>query len=129
MKVFVDTNVFVASLTDEPGRGYAATEFLSQDHEFCTTVFNVMELRTVLTKKKQIEQSEAEEILEDITETVDIYFPEVEDLADAYELQIDTLLYPLDCLIFVTALIADGTLVTFDAELVENGAQSPDDFL
>jgi len=30
MKAFVDTNVFVASLTDEPGRGDVATEFLNR---------------------------------------------------------------------------------------------------
>jgi predicted nucleic acid-binding protein len=48
MKVFVDTNVFVASLTDEPERGSVATSFLDEDHEFYTSLLNLMELRTVL---------------------------------------------------------------------------------
>ncbi|WP_436900284.1 type II toxin-antitoxin system VapC family toxin [Halovenus halobia] len=51
-KVFVDTNVFVASLTDEPSRGETATELLNQEHEFCTSILNLIELRSVLTKKK-----------------------------------------------------------------------------
>ena len=38
MKVLVDTNVFVASLTEEPARGDVATEFLNQDHDFCTSI-------------------------------------------------------------------------------------------
>jgi predicted nucleic acid-binding protein len=40
MKVFVDTNVFIASLTDEPGRGDTATRLLNQDHDFCTSIFD-----------------------------------------------------------------------------------------
>ena len=56
MTPFVDTNVFVASLTDEPGRGEEATEFLDGDHDFYTSILNLMELRTVLTKKKQVKQ-------------------------------------------------------------------------
>jgi predicted nucleic acid-binding protein len=47
MKVFVDTNVFVASLTDEPERDSVATSFLDEDHEFYTSLLNLMELRTV----------------------------------------------------------------------------------
>ena len=34
MKVFVDTNVFIASITDEPGRGDVATELLNENHDF-----------------------------------------------------------------------------------------------
>jgi predicted nucleic acid-binding protein len=51
MKVFVDTNIFIASTVDEPGRGDLASEFLNQDFEYCTTIFNTMEFRTVLAKK------------------------------------------------------------------------------
>lgn len=51
MKVFVDTNVFVASLTDEPDRGDVATEFLNRDYDFCTSILNLMEIRSVMTKK------------------------------------------------------------------------------
>ena len=56
MKVFVDTNVFIASLTDEPGRGKIATQLLNKDHEFCTSILNLMEIRSVMTKKKRVEQ-------------------------------------------------------------------------
>ncbi|MGM0590612.1 MAG: type II toxin-antitoxin system VapC family toxin [Halobacteriota archaeon] len=55
MKVFVDTNVFLAALTDEPERGDKAVEFLNADFEFYTSILNLMELRAVLAKKKRIE--------------------------------------------------------------------------
>ena len=86
MKVFVDTNVFVASLTNEPSRGKTATYLLNQDYEFCTSILNLMELRSVMTKKKHVEQDRVEETLADIYTTVDIYAPEISDQIEAYSL-------------------------------------------
>ena len=125
MKVFVDTNVFIASITDEPGRGDVATELLNENHDFCTSILNLMEIRSVLTKKKRVEQERVEEVLADIYGGVDIYAPEISDQVSAYSLQQDTLLYTLDCVLLALAEDIDATLVTFDGELLENGAISP----
>jgi uncharacterized protein with PIN domain len=65
MKLFVDTNVLIASLTDEPTRGAVATELPNEDHEFCTSIRNLMEVRSVLTKKMQVEQDRVENVLSD----------------------------------------------------------------
>ncbi|WP_311172860.1 type II toxin-antitoxin system VapC family toxin [Halobellus ordinarius] len=129
MKVFVDTNVFIASITDEPGRGDVATELLNERHEFCTSILNLMEIRSVLTKKKRVEQERVEEVLTDIYGRVDIYAPEISDQISAYTLQQDTLLYTLDCVLLALAEDIDATLVTFDGELLENGAISPSELM
>jgi predicted nucleic acid-binding protein len=129
MKPFVDTNVFIASLTDEPGRGDVATELLNESHEFCTSILNLMEIRSVLTKKKRVEQERVEEIVADIYRSVDIYAPEISDQISAYSLQQDTLLYTLDCVLLALAEDIDATLVTFDGELLESGAVSPTEVL
>ncbi|OYR61273.1 type II toxin-antitoxin system VapC family toxin [Halorubrum ezzemoulense] len=129
MKAFVDTNVFIASITDEPGRGDVATELLNENHDFCTSILNLMEIRPVLTKKKRVEQERVEEVLADIYEVVDIYAPEISDQISAYSLQQDTLLYTLDCVLLALAEDIDATLVTFDGELLENGAISPTELI
>jgi len=129
MKLFVDTNVFVASLTDEPGRGDVATELLNESHEFCTSILNLMEIRSVLTKKKRVEQERVEKIVADIYRSVDIYAPEISDQISAYSLQQDTLLYTLDCVLLALAEDIGATLVTFDGELLENGGVSPTELL
>nr|WP_156184061.1 PIN domain-containing protein [Halostagnicola sp. A56] len=54
MKLFVDTNLLVAATLDEDERGEMATKFLNLDRELATTILNLMEFRTVLTKKKQL---------------------------------------------------------------------------
>lgn len=129
MKVFVDTNVFVASLTEEPRRGEIATQLLNQEYEFCTSILNLMELRSVLTKKKRVEQEQVEETLADIYTQVDIYAPEISDQITAYSLQQETLLYTLDCVLFSLADDRDAELTTFDAELHDNGAVSPEELI
>lgn len=123
MKVLVDTNVFVASLTDEPTRGDIATELLNQDYDFCTSILNLMEIRSVMTKKKQVEQDRVEDVLSDI------YAPEISDQISAYSLQRDTLLYTLDCVLLALAEDLDATLATFDGELLGNGAVEPNDLV
>jgi predicted nucleic acid-binding protein len=70
MKLFLDTNVIIASLTDEPERGETATELLNADHEFHTSLINIMELRTVLAKKKRIETDRVEEIEREVVRRV-----------------------------------------------------------
>ncbi|OYR58587.1 type II toxin-antitoxin system VapC family toxin [Halorubrum halodurans] len=129
MKAFVDTNVFIASITDGPGRGDVATELLNENHDFCTLILNLMEIRSVLTKKKRVEQERVEEVLADIYGGVDIYAPEISDQISAYSLQQDTLLYTLDCVLLALAEDIDATLVAFDGELLENGAISPTELM
>lgn len=129
MKVFVDTNVFVASLTDEPARGATATRFLDADYDFCTSILNLMEIRSVLTKKKQIEQQQVEDTLTDIYGSVDIYAPDISDQITAYQLQEETLLYTTDCVLLTLADDIDAEMATFDAELIDNGAVSPAELL
>ncbi|WP_135363070.1 type II toxin-antitoxin system VapC family toxin [Halosimplex halophilum] len=129
MTVLVDSNVFVASVTDEPSRGDVATELLNQDFEFCTSILNLMEIRSVLTKKKRTEQEEVEAVLEDIYEEVDIYAPEISDQITAYGMQRESLLYTMDCVLLALAEDIDATLVTFDGELLDNGAVSPGELL
>lgn len=52
MNCFVDTNVLVAVVTTEDERAEAAVTVLN-DHEAYTSVLNLMELRSVLSKKKR----------------------------------------------------------------------------
>lgn len=129
MRAFLDTNVFIAAVTDEPDAGSVASAFLDSDHEFLTSTLNLMELRSVLTKKQRLEQAQAEAIQGEITADVNVIIPDASDMMDANQLQRETLLYPLDCLIYACANSHDATLLTFDAELQEAGAHSPVDYV
>ena len=129
MRLFLDTNVFVASLTYEPRRGDAADALLDRGCEFSTSLLNLMELRTVLAKKNRIEQSMVREIIADIDDRAEVFYHDTDDLLNANRLQQDTLLYPLDCLVLAAADDMNATLVTFDTELIGAGAVTPENAL
>jgi len=129
MRLFLDTNVLVAAVTDEPETGPVAASVLNADHEFLTSTLNLMELRTVLTKKQRLEQDRAASIQGEITSDVDVVIPDASDMTDANRIQRETLLYPMDCVIFACAQGHEASLVTFDSELQEAGAVSPHDLL
>jgi predicted nucleic acid-binding protein len=116
-------------LTDEPGRGKVATQLLNEDHEFCTSILNLMEIRSVMTKKKRVEQDRVEAVLSDIYSSVDIYAPEISDQIAAYELQRDNLLYTMDCVLLALANDVDATMVTFDGELLDHGGVEPEELI
>lgn len=88
-----------------------------------------MELRTVLTKKQRLEQDRAASIQDEITSDVDVVIPDASDMTDANRIQRETLLYPMDCVIFACAQGHEADLVTFDSELQDAGAVSPQDLL
>ncbi|MEE6210092.1 PIN domain-containing protein [Salarchaeum sp. III] len=129
MTLFVDTNILIAATVGEPERGEVARDLLDADHEFATTILNVMEYRTVLTKKKTFEQERVEELIDGLFDRIDVYAPETGDLLEAYAIQRETLLYTMDTVILATAKEVGGPLITFDGELLDNGAISPEEIL
>ena len=75
-RYFLDINVLVASMTDEPDRGDQATAALNLDSEYLTGLLNLMELRTVLTKKKGLEQSRVESVISEIESRLEVVYHE-----------------------------------------------------
>ncbi|MFC6722863.1 type II toxin-antitoxin system VapC family toxin [Halobium palmae] len=129
MQVFLDTNVFIASLTDEPGRGEVATKLMNSDIDFCTSDLNLMELRTVLTKKKRVKKPETERIIDDIQDRVKVTPVDTEVMNRALDIQKEFLLYPMDAIVTASAALIGFPLATFDSELIENGAEAPEDLI
>ena len=130
-RYLLDTNVLIATLVDEPGRGTIATELLNMvpPEEMTTSLLNVMEARTVLAKKKRVEQDEVNEVLGEIVAEIGLLFPETHDLLTANNRQVETLLYPMDAILLSVAENNDMDLVTFDGELLDNGARTPESVL
>lgn len=88
-----------------------------------------MELRTVLTKKKKVDQDSAEETVQEVIENLEIIIPDTSDFIESNKLQMETLLYPQDCLILQIADSQNCTLLSFDSELIEKGAKKPEQIM
>lgn len=88
-----------------------------------------MELRSVLTKKKQFDRDRIEQIENRITSRATISFLDSSDVMAANRRRSETLLYPMDALLLAAADAVDATLVTFDSELLDHGAKLPENVL
>ena len=129
MKRFLDTNVIVAAVTRDTDRSDAAVSVLNDGDEVYTSLLNLMELRTVLTKKKQFERGRVEQIEQRVASRVTVTFPDASDMIEANRIQEETLLYPMDALVLSCANSVGATLVSFDAELRDHGAKHPGDVI
>ncbi|WP_049911207.1 type II toxin-antitoxin system VapC family toxin [Halorubrum coriense] len=125
MSVLLDTNVLVAAVTRDTDRSAEAVELLDQVDDPLVSVLSLMELRSVLSKKKRFERDRIDDIENRITSRMTVTFPDASDMMAANRLQSETLLYPMDAMILSAADAADATLVSFDSELVEHGAELP----
>lgn len=129
MAVFFDTNLFVAVVTDDHDRSDEAVKLLNEVDEGYTSILNVMELRSVLAKKKAFDKRHIEAIEDKLVKRTTIIFPDASDIVVANKLQLQTWLYPMDALILAAAQSTDCPLVTFDNELLSHGAISPTQYL
>ena len=129
MRVLLDTNILVAAVTRDTDRSGEAIELLDQVDDSLVSVLSLMELRSVLSKKKRFERDRIEAIEKRVTSRMTVTFPDASDMMAANRLQSETLLYPMDAMILSAADAADATLVSFDSELVEHGAELPQQLL
>lgn len=129
MNYFLDTNVVVAAVTQDTDRSDTAVRALNELGEVYTSLLNLMELRTVLTKKKRFERDRVEQIERRVTSRTTVTFPDASDVIEANRLQETTLLYPMDALVLASANSVGATLVSFDGELQDHGAKRPGDVI
>jgi len=127
MTLLLDTNVLVAAVTRDTEHSDIAVELLNETDETYVSLLNLMELRTVLSKKKGFERDRIDRIESRITSRTTVLFPDASEMMAANRLQSETLLYPLDALVLAIAEANDATLASFDAELVDHGAVLPRD--
>lgn len=129
MKLFVDSNILIAVITDEKDRFDEAKELLNSKHQIVTSTINLMEVRSVLAKKKNQEKSEIEKVEKNIVDLTDIILPDSSDFLTANRIQKENYAYPLDSILMAIAENAEAQLVSFDKELIKNGAKEPKDIL
>lgn len=125
MSLLLDTNVLVAAVTRDTKHSDTALSLLNEPEETYVSLLNLMELRTVLSKKKGFERDRIAKIEDRITTRTTVLFPDASELMRANRLQSETLLYPMDAFILAVAEANDIELVSFDAELVDHGAILP----
>lgn len=127
MKLFADSNIFIAIVTDDTDRSDVARELLNSDREFYSSIYNVMEVRNVLATKYHFKRDRIEEVERTIRTYADPVSHSSVLLQKADEIQEETYTTAMDAIMLAAADHIDGTLVTFDTELHRHGAKAPED--
>lgn len=83
MKAFFDTNVLVAAVTTDTDRSQAAVELLNEPDDGYPSIVNLIELRSVLAKKKAFERDRIERIEGRIARKTTVVFPDASDILTA----------------------------------------------
>jgi predicted nucleic acid-binding protein len=129
MSLFVDSNIFIAIVTDDTDRSDTARELLNSDRDFYSSIYNIMEVRNVLATKYHFKRDRIEEV----ERTVRTYSNPVSHssvlVQEADEIQEETYVTAMDAIMLAGAEQIDGPLVTFDAELHRHGAVPPEDLV
>ena len=129
MRFFVDSNIFIAIVTDDTDRSDVARTLLNTDREFYSSIYSLMQIRNVLATKYRYNRSE----IEQIEQTVRAYAEPVSQgsilLQQADDIQRETYVTAMDALMLASAEHIDGTLVTFDTELHRHGALPPEELV
>ncbi len=97
-----------------------------------TSIINIMEIRTVLSKKRKWKKESIFEREKELKESLDILIPTWTDYIKADRFHKKTFLYPMDCLIMTLAANNNSLLITRDSELLshkEVESINPDDFI
>jgi predicted nucleic acid-binding protein len=140
-KVFLDSDVLLNVLLKEEGQDgerlwEAPVRILNLigDGQLSgsTSIINLMEIRTVLARKKKWKKAQIFRKEKELKESLDILIPTWTDHIKADRYHRETLLYPMDCLILTLAGNNGCMLITRDSELLSQNiveSVNPDDFI
>ncbi|NOZ76750.1 MAG: PIN domain-containing protein [Euryarchaeota archaeon] len=140
-RVFLDSDVLLNVLLKEEGKGgeklwEAPVRILNLIGagrlSGSTSIINLMEIRTVLSRKKKWKKALIFQKEKELKESLDILIPTWTDHIKADKYHRETFLYPMDCLILTLAGNNNYQLITRDSgllsqEIVES--VNPDDFV
>ena len=129
MKAFFDTNVLVAAVTTDTDRSQAAIDLLSGVEEGYTSIVNLIELRSVLAKKKPFERDRIERIEDRIARNTTVVFPDASDIVTAKSRQREALLYPLVSIGLAAAESVDLPCVSSDGQPLGHESGGPSGLL
>ena len=116
-RAFVDTNILIYSVADDPLRSEAAKKFLRSDLEFQITFQVIGEFIFACQRKKIIAQHEIEKFVQEYLRDFPIQLISNSTILSALDLQTRYMLSYWDALIVASALEANcSTLISEDLQ-------------
>ena len=114
----VDSNVFLHVLLKTPEEKEAKKFLDHNKDEISTTLYNLMEIASVLSRKYKWKKKKIITVLSTMRDSISIHTPDEYDALEAYEITSEILTTPIDTLMITIAKRKGLTLVSYDSELI-----------
>lgn len=133
-KCLVDSDVVLNAIL-ETEKQDICVEFLDQkENEINSTILNIMEISSVLSRKYQWEGEDIREVINTVEKGMDVLIPSESEILEGYELVFYNFYSPVDAILLTLSKNQDQVLITYDKELLKRGVthtdvKRPDEFI
>ncbi|MFP4185702.1 MAG: type II toxin-antitoxin system VapC family toxin [Thermoplasmata archaeon] len=122
-KFLVDSDVFVNSVLKTEKQEVCVKFLDGKEAPICTTILNLMELSSVLSRKYDWNKSEIHEVVDTIEKGMDVVIPSEAEILEGYELVMKDFFTTVDAILLSISKNQNLRLVTFDGELMTRGSE------
>lgn len=129
MKVFIDTNIFIAVIEESQGSDAGRKLLNKQSWTIGTSTLNLVEVRNVLMKKKHKDADFANTVIDWLKEQLDFVISDPPDMQRVDSVHKSKLLDPMDCLFYCLSNEQNAVLSSLENELTDHGAKHPCDLV
>lgn len=125
-KFLVDSDVLLNAVL-ETKKQDICVEFLNKhEDKINSTIFNIMEISSVLSRKYRWEGNDIREVITTIEKGMDILIPSESDIIEGYEIVYDNFFSPIDAILLTLSNSQNQILITYDGELLKRGSNHTD---
>jgi len=122
-KFLVDSDVFLNSVL-QTERQEVCVKFLDdQEATTCTTILNVMEVSSVLSRKYGWKKNDIHDVVDTIERGMDVIIPSEAETLEGYELVMSDFFSTVDSILLSISKNQDLELVTLDGGLLRRGSE------
>ncbi len=119
MRYLVDSDVFLHDILHTE-RAEEARDFLDENSDhISTTILNLMEISSVLSRKYHWKKREINRIMDLLKSSIEILIPTEYDILGAFELSENLYLTPIDAILLSISKSNGMTLITFDSGIIK----------
>jgi predicted nucleic acid-binding protein len=119
MRYLVDTDVFLHDILHTE-RAEEAKSFLDEhSEEISTTILNLMEISSVLSRKYKWKKESISKVLDALKVSVEILIPTEYDMLETFNLSKERYHTPVDALMLSISKGKNSTLITFDSGILK----------
>lgn len=122
----MDSDVVLNAILETDKQDVCVDFLDKKENEINTTILNIMEISSVLSRKYQWNGEDIREVIKTIEKGMDVLIPSESEILEGYEVVFYDFYSPIDAILLTLSKNQDQILVTYDKELLKRGVSHTD---